>query len=86
MVAYLKTSTNKKMYSNYLWAAREAGKEEAIEPSHSQMAHNTSKPKLMSFFPIWKLKGTQPTRTPAVWVTHLEEEGADKEGSAEWRP
>ena len=37
----------------------------------------------MSVFPLWKLKGTQPTRTPAVWVVHLEEEDADKEGGAE---
>ena len=35
MVAYLKASTNKKTYSDYLWAAREAEKEEAMEPSHS---------------------------------------------------
>ena len=35
MVAYLKASNNKKMYSDYLWAAREAKKEEAMEPSHS---------------------------------------------------
>ena len=37
----------------------------------------------MSFFPLQKLKGTQPTRNPAVWVAHLEEEGIDKEGGAE---
>ena len=35
----------------------------------------------MSFFPLWKLKGTQPARTPAVWVVHLEEDGTDKEGA-----
>ena len=52
MVAYLKASTNEKMYSNYLWAAREAEKEEAMEPSHSQTADSTSKPKVMSFFPL----------------------------------
>ena len=52
MVAYLKASTNKKTYSDYLWAAREAEKEEAMEPSHSQTADNTSKPKAMSFFPL----------------------------------
>ena len=37
----------------------------------------------MSFFPLWKLKGTQPARTPAVWEAHLEEESADKEEGAE---
>ena len=83
MVTYLKVSTNEKAYSDYLWAAREAEKEEAMEPSHSQTANNTSKPKVMSFFPLWKLKGTQPTKTPAVQVTHLEEEGSDKEGGTE---
>ena len=66
MVAYLKASTNEKIYSDYLWAAREAEKEEAMEPSHSQMANNTSKLKVTSFFPLWKLKDTQPARTPAV--------------------
>ena len=34
MVAYLKASANEKMYSNYLQVAREAEKEEAMEPSH----------------------------------------------------
>ena len=38
----------------------------------------------MSFFPLQKLKGTQPARTPAVWVAHLEEESAlNKEEGAE---
>ena len=49
-VAYLKTSTNKEMYLDYLQAAREAEKEEAMEPSHSQMADNPTRPKAMSFF------------------------------------
>ena len=47
------------------------------------MADNPTKPKVMSFFPLWKLKGTQPVKTPAVWVAHLEEDSADKEESAE---
>ena len=71
------------MYLDYLQAVREPEKEEAMEPSHSQTVNNTSKPKLTSFFPLQKLKGTQPTRTPTVWVAHLEEEGTDKEGGAE---
>ena len=58
MVAYLKGSTNEKIYSDYLWAAREAEKEEAMEPSHSQTANNTTKSRAMSFFPVQKLKGT----------------------------
>ena len=52
MVAYLKASANKKIYSDYLQAAREAEKEEVMEPSHSQTANKTSKPKTMSFFPL----------------------------------
>ena len=83
MVAYVKVSTNEKTYFDYLQAVREAQKEEAMETSHSQTANNTSKPKAMSFFPLWKLKGTQPTNTPAVHVAHLEEEGSNKEGGAE---
>ena len=51
MVAYLKASTNEKTYSNYLWAVREAEKEEAMEPSHSQTADNSTKPKATSVFP-----------------------------------
>ena len=81
MVAYLKASINEKMYSNYLWAVREAEKEEVMEPSCSQMADNQPKPKAMSFFLLWKLKGTQPVKTPAVWVVHLEEDSSDKEES-----
>ena len=50
-----------------------------MEPSHSQTVHITSKPKAISFFPLQKLKGSQPTKTPAVQVAHLEEENADKE-------
>ena len=83
MVAYLKASTNKKTYSDYLWAVREAEKEKAMEPSHSQTANNTSKPKAMSFFPLQKLKGTQPTKTPAVCEAHLEEEDSNREGGTE---
>ena len=33
----------------------------------------------MSFFPLQKLKGTQPTKTPTVRAVHLEEEGSDKQ-------
>ena len=78
MVAYLKTSTNEKTYSHYLWAVREAKTEEAMEPSCSQAADSTCKPMVMSFFPLQKMKGTQPARSPAVWVVHLEEDSTDK--------
>ena len=47
------------------------------------MADNPTKPQVTSFFPLWKLKGTQPVKTPAVWVVHLEDDGTDKEESAE---
>ena len=83
MVAYLKASTKGKMYSDYLGAVREAEKGEAMEPSCSQTADNPTKPMVMSFFPLQKLKGTQPDKTPAVWVAHLEEDSTDKEEGAE---
>ena len=82
MVAYLKASAHEKTYSNYLWAAREAEKEEAMEPSCNQTADKLSKSKVRSFFPLWKLKGTQPTKTPTVRAVHLEEEGSDEEADA----
>ena len=52
-----------------------------MEPSNSQTTATTttSKPMAMSFFPLWKLKGSQSIKTPVVWVEHLEEEDADKE-------
>ena len=56
-------SANEKTYSDCLWAAREAEKEKVMEPSHSQTTDKTGKPKVTSFFPLWKLKGTQPTKT-----------------------
>ena len=74
MVAYLKAIANEKMYSDYLCAAWKSEKEEAMESSCSQTVATatTSKPVARSFFPLWNLKGSQPTRTPAVWVAHLE--------------
>ena len=54
-----------------------------MEASCSQTAATTSKPKAISFFPLQKLKGSQPTKTPAVQVAHLEEESADKEECAD---
>ena len=59
---------------------REAKKEDSMEPSQSQTADNTAKPKATSFFPLQKLKGTQPVvKMPTVCLVHLEEESAKKD-------
>ena len=79
MVAYLKESSNERMYSDYLQAASEAEKEETMKPSCHPPVASTSKPWVMSFFPLQKLKGSQPAATPSAWVAHLEEESANKE-------
>ena len=58
MVAYLKASPQEKTYSDYLWPAREAEKEDSMELSQSpwnQTTNNTAKPRMTSFFPLWKL-------------------------------
>ena len=83
MVAYLEASAKEKTCSDYLCAMWEAEKEESMEASHSQTEAMTSKSKTMSFFPLRKLKGNQPTKTPAVQVAHLEEEDADEEECAD---
>ena len=54
-----------------------------MEPSHGHTADSTGRPKAMSFFPLRKLQRTQPTKTPAVWLAHLEEEAADDEEGSE---
>ena len=79
MVVYLKASSNEKTYSNYLWVVCNVEKEEVKEPLHKQPAASTNKPKVMSFFPLWKPKGSQPAMTPSAWVVHLEKESANKE-------
>ena len=79
MVAYLKASGNEKTYLDYLQVAWEAEREEAMEPSHNLPVASESKPQVMSFFPLWKLKGNQPAMTPSTKVAHLGEESADKE-------
>ena len=82
MVAYLKATPDEKTYSDYLHAAWEAEKEETMEPSHGNTADSPAKPKVMSFFPLRELKGNHPTKTPAVWLAHLEEQATDdKEGT-----
>ena len=78
MVAYLKPSGNEKIYSDYLRAAWEAEKEEAMEPSYNLPTASANKPWAMSFFPLQKLKGSQPATTPSTWVVHLEEESTNK--------
>ena len=56
-----------------------------MEPSCSQTmaTTTTSKPMTMSCFPLQKINGSQPTKTPAVQVAHLEEESANKEEGIE---
>ena len=83
MVAYLKARPHEKTYSDYLWAAREAEKEESMElfwNPHSQAIDNTAKPKTTSFFPLLKLKGNQPvSKTAAMCLVHLEEGSTERE-------
>ena len=87
MVAYLKASPQEKTYSDYLQATMEAEKEDFMELSQSpqsQATNNTAKTRMTSFFPLWKLKGSQPTlKTPAVHLAHLEEESAEKDEEVE---
>ena len=54
-----------------------------MEPSHDHTVDSMGKPKAMSFFSLRKLKGTQPTKTPAVWLAYLEEEATDNEKGGE---
>ena len=81
MVAYLKVGPQVRTYSDYLRATREAEKEDLIKLSWSsriQMADGLSKPRTTSFFPLRKLKGSQPfPKKPAVWLVQLEEEDSD---------
>ena len=79
MVAYVKATLNEKTYSDYLHAAWEAEKEETMEPSRGHTVGSLAKPKAMSFFPLRKVKGTQPNKTPVVPLADLEEEAPDDE-------
>ena len=86
IVAYLKASPQEKSYSDYLQAAREPEKEDSMELSQSPQcqAANTAKPRATSFFPLWKLKGTQlALNTPTVHLVHLEDERAKKDEEVE---
>ena len=68
-------------YSDYLRATSEAEKEDLIELSWTSMTQTTdspSKPRTTSFFPLRKLKGSQPfPKKPAVHLAQLEEEDAN---------
>ena len=81
MVAYLKAGPQVRTYSDYLRAAREVEKEDSIELSQSPRAPATdgpSKLRATSFFPLRKLKGSQPfMKKPAICLAQLEEEGAN---------
>ena len=81
MVAYLKVGPQVRMYLDYLRAAREAEKEDSIKlsrSSRSQLTDSPSKPRTTSFFPLRKLKGSQPfSKKPAMWLAQLDEEDAD---------
>ena len=81
MVAYLKAGPQVRTYSDYLRATREAKKEDSFELSCSPRVPVTdgpSKPRATSFFPLRKLKGSQPfTKKPAICLAQLEEEGAE---------
>ena len=61
MVAYLKVGPKVRTYSDYLRATREAEKEDSIElswTSRTQTTDSPSKPRMTSFFPLRKLKGS----------------------------
>ena len=82
MVAYLKVGLQVRTYSDYLRTAREAEKEDSIELSQSpriQTADGPSKPRTTSFFPLRKLKGSQPLpKKPTIHLAQLEEEDVDE--------
>ena len=81
MVAYLKEGPQVRMHLDYLRASRKAEKEDLIKlsrNSRSQLTDGPSKPRIMSFFPLRKLKGSQPfPKKPAVQLTQLDEEDTD---------
>ena len=85
MVAYLKAGLQVRTYSDYLRAAWQTEKEDSMELPRglrAQTTNNSPKLQATSFFPLWKLKGNQPTsKTPAVHLVHMEEEdtGRDKD-------
>ena len=87
MVAYLKAGPQVRTYSDYLRATREAKKEDSMKLSQNsriQASDGPSKLRTTSFFPLRKLKGSQPFhKKPAIWLVQLEEEDADDGGDPE---
>ena len=81
MMAYLKVGPQVRTYLDYLRATREAEKEDSIElswTSRTQTTDSPSKPRMTSFFPLRKLKGSQPfPKKPTIRLVQLEEEDAD---------
>ena len=81
MVAYLKAGPQVRTYSDYLRATREAEKEDSIELSQTSRTQTTgspSKPRTTIFFPLRKLKGSQPfPKKPTICLAQLEEEDAN---------
>ena len=82
MMAYLKVGPQVRTYSDYLRATREAEKEDSIDLSRSPrppVTDGPTRPRATSFFPLRKLKGSQPfTKKPAVHLAQLDEEGVDE--------
>ena len=87
MVAYLKVGPQVRTYSDYLRATREAKKEDSIElsqTSRTQTTDSPSKPRTTSFFPLRKLKGSQPfPKKPAIhlhnWRKKMPDNGEEPE-------
>ena len=81
-MAYLKVGPQVGTYSDYLRATREAEKEDSINLSRSPRPPATNgptRPRATSFFPLRKLKGSQPlTNKPTVRLAQLDEEGINK--------
>ena len=82
MVAYLKVGPQVRTYSDYLRDTREAEKEDSIElsqTSRTQTTDSPSKPRTTSFFPLRKLKGSQPfPKKPVLCLVQLEEEDTNE--------
>ena len=80
-MAYLKAGPQVRTYSDYFRAAREAEKEDSIKLPRSSRIQTTdgpSKPRTTSFFPLRKLKGSQPfPKKPTIQLVQLDEEDTD---------
>ena len=87
MVAYLKVGPQVRTYSDYLRATREAKKEDSIDLSRSPrppVTDGPTRPRATSFFPLRKLKGSQPfTKKPAICLAQLDEEGVNEDKDQE---